>query len=412
VTPRYRVATPLASSERRAGGAELVVLLAAMTSLVALSIDVMLPALPAIAGDLGIERENDRQLIITVLFLGLAAAQIFYGPISDAVGRKPAIYAGLILFMGGCVLSMTATSLRVMLIGRFLQGVGAAGPRILTVALVRDLHRGREMARVMSLISSVFILVPIVAPSIGQGILALASWPAVFGVLLAQGLIAFAWFAWRQPETLPPARRTPFQARRIAAAFRETLRSRVTVGYTLASGLVSGAFVGYLTSSQQILQEQYRLGDLFPVTFASLAVAIGTASVVNARLVMRLGMRRLAGAALTTQSALSVLFLVAALFAGGEPPLWTLMIYLLAAFFCLGLLFGNFNALAMEPLGHIAGTAAAVVGSMTSFVSLGLGTLVGQAYDGTVRPLVAGFAILSVAAAGCMAFAERGRPAE
>jgi MFS transporter, DHA1 family, multidrug resistance protein len=378
-----------------------------MTSLVAFSIDSMLPALPQIAHDLGIARENDRQLIVSVLFLGLASGQLVYGPVSDSVGRKPAMYVGFAIFLAGDVLCLVAAGFPMMLAGRFLQGLGAAGPRIVSMAMVRDLFEGRAMARVMSLTSSVFILVPIIAPSIGQGLLLLGSWRLIFVVLLLQGVAGFAWLAWRQDETLPAPRRAAFRPRRIARAFLEVSRSRVAVGYTLAAGLVSGAFVGWLTSCQQVLQELYGLGRLFPLYFASLALTFGVASLVNARLVMRLGMRRLAGSALAVMSSLSIAFFVVATASGGQPPLWSLMSYMMAVFFCIGLLFGNFNALAMEPLGHIAGVAAAVVGSVTSFLSLVLGTGLGQAYDGSVRPLVAGFAILGMASAGCMTFAER-----
>ena len=394
-----------------AAGAELVALLAMMTSLAAFSIDAMLPALPQMARDLGIARENDRQLIITILMLGMAAGQLVYGPISDSVGRKPAIYAGFAIFITGSLLCLLAGGFEAMLLGRFLQGLGAAGPRIVSMAMVRDLHEGRAMARLMSMVNSVFILVPVIAPTIGQGILLLAHWRVIFGVLLVQGVAALVWFALRLDETLPLERRAPFALRRIGRAFREAVRTRVAIGYTLSAAMVSGAFLGYLSSAQQVLQEQYELGVLFPLSFSALALAIGIASVVNARLVMRLGMRRLAGTALAVLSSLSAGFLVVALATGGHPPLWALMGFLIATFFCLGILFGNFNALAMEPLGHIAGVAAAVVGSVTSFLSLGLGTALGQAYDGSVRPLVAGFAVLGMASAGFMVFAERGRPA-
>ena len=200
------------------GSGEFVARVALMISLVALSIDAMLPALPAIGAELGVRQANDAQLVISALFLGLAIAQMVYGPLSDSFGRKPAIYAGFAIFIAGCVLSILASGLEVMLLGRFLQGIGAAGPRIVTMALVRDQYAGRAMARVMSLAMAVFIMVPVLAPAIGQGILLVAHWRAIFGMLLAVALIALAWFALRQPETLPPARRTPFSLRGVAAA--------------------------------------------------------------------------------------------------------------------------------------------------------------------------------------------------
>ena len=296
-----------------------------------------------------------------------------------------------------------------MLVGRFLQGIGAAGPRIVTLAMVRDQYEGAAMARIMSSVMAVFILVPAVAPGIGQLILLVASWRAIFGMFLTVALIALTWFGLRQPETLPAARRVAFSLRRIAGAAREVCLHRAALGYTIAAGLVFGALIGYLTSAAQIFQGQYGVGERFPLYFAALALAIGAASWCNSRLVMRYGMRLLSGIAATGFGGLSVGFFVVALATGGHPPLWGLMTYLGAAFFCLGILFGNFNALAMEPLGHIAGVAASFVGSLTTFTSMLLGTLIGQSYDGTVLPLVGGFAALGLAALAVMRWAERGR---
>ena len=389
---------------------EFVTLTALVISLVALSIDIMLPALQQIAGDLGARRTNDAQLVVTALFAGLAAGQMVYGPLSDSIGRKPAIHAGLLLFILGCVMSILATSFTVLLAGRVLQGLGAAGPRSVIIALVRDRYEGRAMARIMSLVMAVFIMVPALAPGIGQIILMIAHWRAIFGFLLAVAAIALVWFALRQPETLAPARRVGFSPSRILLAVRETCVNRVAFGYTVASGLIFGAFVGYLNSAQQIFQIQYRLGALFPLYFAALALAIGGASLVNARLVMRHGMRRLSAWALGLLTGLSLAFLVLAYaLAAGAPPLWALMAYMMVAFFCIGVLFANFSALAMEPLGHIAGVGAAVVGSLTTLISMTLGAAIGQAYDGTVLPLVAGFALLGLAAIAVMGWAERGR---
>ncbi len=388
---------------------EFVTLTALIISLVALSIDVMLPALQQIGGELGARRANDAQLVISALFVGLALGQVFFGPLSDSVGRKPAIHAGLVLFIIGCLMSILATDFTVMLAGRVLQGLGAAGPRSVAIALVRDRYEGRAMARVMSLVMGVFILVPALAPGIGQIILMIAHWRAIFGFMLAVAAVSLVWFALRQPETLAPERRVGFSPARILLAVRETCGSRVAFGYTLASGLIFGAFVGYLNSAQQIFQIQYGLGALFPLYFAALALAIGSASFVNARLVMRHGMRRLSAWALGLLAGLSLAFLVPAYLAAGTPPLWALMAYMAAAFFCIGMLFANFNALAMAPLGHIAGVGTAVVGSLTTLISMSLGAAIGWTYDGTVLPLVAGFALLGLAAIAVMCWTERGR---
>jgi DHA1 family bicyclomycin/chloramphenicol resistance-like MFS transporter len=389
---------------------EFVALMALMMSLTAMAIDAMLPALAQIGDDLGAGHANQAQLVISALLLGMAAGQVIYGPLSDSIGRKRTIYAGLVLFVGGCALSVVAASLPLMLLGRILQGFGAAAPRIVVVALVRDEYAGAAMARIMSLVLTTFILVPMLAPAIGQAILLVAHWRAIFAMLLALGLVGLAWFALRQPETLPLERRVRFSLGRILTGVRETCANRVALGYTLAAGMIFGAFLGYITSSAQIFLSQYGVGRLFPVYFGGLALAIGAATYVNSRLVMRYGMQRLSALAVGALGACSAGFFVIAWAAGGDPPLWSLMPYLAVAFFCFGLVFGNFNALAMEPLGHIAGVAAAVVGTITSIMSLTLGTLIGQSYDGTVLPLVAGFAVLGLGSLAVMRWTERGRP--
>ena len=386
---------------------EFVALMATMTALIALSIDMMLPALPAIAATLGVRRANDSQLIVSLLFLGFGFGQFFYGPVSEGVGRKPAVYVGLALFSAGCLLSLVAQSFPIMLVGRVLQGVGVGGPRAMTIALVRDRFEGRAMARVMSLVMAVFILVPVIAPSIGQVILGVAGWRTIFAVYLTMALGVWVWFGWRQEETLDPARRVPLSPGNIARGIREVVTNRLAFGYTLAAGLVYGAFIGYLSSVQQILQVQYSLGPKFPLYFSTLAIALGGASLCNARLVGRYGMRPLAGWALRLVCAVSIGFLAVVMLRTGHPPLWALIAYLLASFFGIGLLFGNLNALAMQPLGHIAGIGAAVVGGSQTLISLALGTVIGQSYDNTVLPLVAGFAILSALAIVVSRFAEK-----
>lgn len=384
--------------------------MATLTALAALTIDMVLPALPAIGASLGVERPNDNQLVVSLLFLGFGVGQLFYGPLSDAVGRKPAAFAGLTLFSVGCVLALTARSFPMMLAGRFLQGIGVAGPRTITLALVRDRFEGREMARVMSLITVVFILVPVVAPAMGQVVLAVSGWRAIFGVYLAIGLLATVWFAMRQEETLPADRRMPLALGRIAAAAREVVGHRQSFGYTVASGLIFGALIGYLTSAQQILQQQYSLGPRFPLFFAMVAIAIGAASLANAGLVLRYGMRMLANWSLRGIFVVSIVFAAIAATWSGHPPLWGLMAYLMTTFFGIGLLFGNLNALAMQPLGHIAGTGAAIVGATSMLISLVLGTWIGQSYNGTVLPLVVGFAALSACAMLVSRWAEGGAP--
>lgn len=389
---------------------EFVALMAMITSLAALSTDAMLPALAQIGADLGVMRENDNQLIVSLLFLGMAGGQMLYGPLSDSTGRKPAIYAGYLLFMIGCLLSLLAVTFPMVLAGRLLQGIGIAGPRSVTTALIRDKYEGRAMARVMSFIMVVFILVPIVAPTFGQAILMVADWRAIFAAFLVLAFISALWFALRQPETLPDSRRKEFSLTRIGKAVHEVLSHRSALGYTITAGLVSAGFLGYLNSAQQIFQIQYGLGARFPLLFATLALALGCASFLNGRLVMRYGMRALSNWASRLLAVLSMLFFGVAWMTAGHPPLWALMGYLMPAFFCVGVLFGNLNSLAMEPLGHIAGVGAAVVGSLSLLIAVLLSSLIGQSYNGTVLPLVVGFAVLSALGVLVMRWAQHGLP--
>ena len=294
-----------------------------------------------------------------------------------------------------------------MMIGRFLQGFGAAAPRIVSIALVRDYYEGRVMARVMSFVMTVFILVPVIAPAIGQLIIVYSSWHAIFVLFLLLSLIAMIWFGLRQPETLPPERRTRFSMGQIIRDIKIICSLPVAMGYTVTMGLIFGAFIGYLSSAQQIFQEQYELGNQFAFYFGVLAASIGLASLANAQLVMLFGMRRLSRIAVIFIALLSGPFFVLAQYYQGHPPLAMLMAYLLGVFFSMGILFGNLNALAMEPLGRIAGLGAAVVGSISTLLSVVLGVIVANAYDGTIIPLVAGFAVLSTMCLATMYWSEK-----
>jgi len=391
---------------QRPAFAEFVILIALIISLVALSIDAMLPALPLIAADLGVVEINDSQYVISIFFGGMALGQMLFGPMSDSVGRRPAIIAGFALFALGCMLSIVASSFEQMLIGRFLQGVGAAGPRIVSVALVRDQFKGREMARVMSFVMSVFILVPVFAPAIGQLVLIVADWHFIFVMFLALAVTLAVWFWKRQPETLARENRIRFSFFRLLLDIGSICRIPAALGYTLTMGFIFGAFIGYLSSSQLIFQVQYQLFDLFPLYFGILAASIGLASLLNARLVMRFGMRPLSRFALGAIFLLSTPFYLYALTCDGHPPLNLLMAYLLLLFFFFGILFGNLNALAMEPLGHVAGLGSALIGSVSTLMSVVFGVVIADAYDQTVLPLVAGFALLGLASLLTMRWTE------
>jgi len=395
------------SSSGDIGFTEFVVLIALIISLVALSIDAMLPALPEIAADLMFEGANDAQYIITMLFIGMGIGQIIFGPLSDSIGRKPAINLGFVVFILGCLMSIIAQDFNDMMIGRFLQGLGAAGPRIVSIALVRDRFAGRQMARVMSFVMTIFILIPIIAPSIGQLIVNYSTWHSIFVLFLVLTIVAMTWFSLRQPETLPQEKRISFSPAQMMSDIKSICAIPAAMGYTITMGFIFGAFIGYLSSAQQILQTQYALGNQFAIYFGVLAASIGLASLVNAKLVMRFGMRRLSRAAMTVTALLSVPFFLLAQYYQGHPPLAQLMAYLLCVFFFFGIMFGNLNALAMEPLGHIAGLGSALVGSVSTLMSVMLGIIVAGAYDGTILPLVASFAILSLLGLVTMHWTEK-----
>jgi len=379
------------------GDNEFIALMALLMSLVALAIDTMLPALAVIGEDLGVSNANHNQLVISVIFLGLAFGQILYGPLSDSIGRKPAIYIGTGIFMLGCIMSLFSTNITIMLLGRLLQGLGIASPRSVIVALVRDKYEGREMAKVMSFIFTLFILAPVVAPALGQLIISFSHWRAIFTLFLLLAAIAMIWLALRQPETLVAENRIPFSLSRILSAVKEICLNRIAFGYTLVSGFVSGMFLAFLSSSPQILQEQYQLGVKFPLYFAILSLAVGFATFANGKLVMRFGMRLLSHWAIYAYFILSLLYLYPALSYDGHPPLWTYITYLLLCFFSIGFVFGNVNALAMQPLGHIAGVGAAVTGSLATLMSVPIGIYIGHSYNGSILPLLWGFIICSFA---------------
>ena len=392
------------------GFGETVALMALMMSLTAMSIDAILPALSEIGEDLRVQKANDNQLIVSMLIFGMAVGQMIYGPLSDSLGRKSTIYIGFGIYIAGCLLSLTASFFPTMLVGRILQGLGAAGPRIVTVAIVRDQYEGRTMARVMSFVMTVFIFVPVIAPSVGQAILLVASWRAIFMAFIALAVIAVTWFAIRQPETLAPARRIRFSLRRIIEGVREVCSIRVSFGYSIAAGFIFGSFIGYLNSAQQIFQGLYGLGMQFPLFFGLSALSIGGALFFNARLVMKFGMRLLTRRALTGIIVLSSFYFAVALAVSGCPPFWSLMVYIMVTFFGFGILFGNLNAIAMEPLGHIAGVGAAVVGSLSTLISVPTGILIGYLYDETVLPLIGGFSILSIVSFLTIRLTEKGKP--
>jgi DHA1 family bicyclomycin/chloramphenicol resistance-like MFS transporter len=395
---RAAAAASKPTKESRPGAREFVALTASMMAVYAVLIDGAMPALAAIAVGLGVEHANQAPYIISAFILGMALGQTFYGPLSDSIGRKPSIYLGLAVCAVGCVISIASTTFAAMLIGRFFQGLGAAAPRTVTIALIRDGHEGAAMGRVMSFVLAVFVILPILASIVAQGILLIADWRFIFAALFAWDLAIFAWLALRQPETLPRARRKPFSLRPLALAVRETFASRAALRYTLAGSFILGGWFGYVNSARQIFQDIYGVGAGFPFYYSVATLAFGAMSLGNARLLRHVDMRTLCRRATVVAAVLSGTFFIVTYAAAGCPPLWATTVFIAALFACFGTLIGNFTSLAMAPLGHIAGVAAGVVSSLTWLLALILGAIVGQSFDGTLLPLVAGFTVLSVAA--------------
>lgn len=359
----------------------------------ALGTDLMLPGMGQITETFGIAK-SDGHLMVTVFFFGMALGQLVMGPLSDTLGRKRVILGGYAVFCAATLVSATTSDWTMMLLARAVQGIAAAAPRICIIAMVRDEYAGRSMAQVMSVVGAVFITVPIFAPMIGQGFLFLGDWRAIFVGLCVLAAATALWFAWRLPETLSVEVRTPFRAATLWAGLREVLRSRVAVGYTLAQGFVFGLLIAYLGTAQQTFEAVYGVTELFAVYFGLSAASVAVSSLLNGALVMRLGMRRLsviAGAGLTITSAA---FAALLLFEPAQ-PLWLFVAWNLTWSFFVGILFINLNALAMEPMGHIAGLAAAFIGALSTFMSLPLASLVAEQFDGTLRPLAIGFTLLA-----------------
>lgn len=389
------------------GFLEFVILIAALQALGALGIDSMLPNLPAIGGSLGVSDANPRQLIITLYLLGLGGAQLVFGPLADRYGRKPVLLAGLGLYVGFSLLAALSPTFPLLLAARVLQGVGAAATRVIPVSIVRDRYEGRQMARVMSLTSLVFMAAPIAAPSLGQLVLALASWPWIFGLLAGLALLMMLWVLLRLPETLHPQDRLQIRPREIGRAFVAAARDRTASCYILAQSLLFGGLLGFINSSQQLFADALGAAAQFPLVFALCASFIAVASLLNARLVMRLGMRRLSHAALLAFIVIAAAHLIVA--AGGGETLATFTIFQALTMFCFGLTSGNFGAIAMEPMGHIAGVASAFQGFVSMVGASLIGLAVGQAFNGTVVPVETGYLLCGAGALAFVLLAERGR---
>lgn len=386
---------------------EFISLAAALMALNALAIDIMLPGLQQIGESLNVAEENHRQYVISAYFGGMAASLLVYGPLSDRFGRRGPLLVGLVIYVLAAFAAVFAPTFEILLALRFIQGVGAASTRVIAVSVVRDRFGGRAMAEVMSLIFMIFMVVPVIAPSLGQLMMVFATWHMIFMLMALIAAAVTVWTWVRLPETLHPEDRRAIDFASIMQGFAIVLSNRISLGYTLASTAVFAALFGFINSAQQIYVGIYGLGTLFPILFAVVAGMMAVSSFVNSRLVTRVGMRRLSHGALLGFLAVSAIWFAWSL--TGPVPLAAFIILFALAMMQFGWIGSNFNSIAMEPLGHIAGTASSIQGFIQTLGGGIVGALIGQAFDGTVTPLAAGFCGVSVVALILVLIAERGR---
>ncbi len=372
---------------------EFTLLMALLMSVVAISIDALLPALGVLGKELGLTDPNQAQYVIACIFGGMAIGQLIAGPLSDAMGRKPVLYVGIALYLVGSVICYFAHSFDLLLAGRCLQGLGVAGPYVTVVSVVRDKFSGRQMAEVMSLIMMIFMLVPAIAPSLGQAVMHIAGWRAIFLLYVGYSITIAGWITLRLEESLPAERRLPLRVGAVVHGLRTVISNRTTMVYMLCMGLAFGSFIGYLGASQQIFQNQFKVGESFSLYFGGLALVLGVASRANSRVVGKLGMRFICLSSSATIVIASAIFL-ALHFVLPVITLSMFLVYAAVLFFAFGLMFGNLNAIAMEPMGEVAGMASALVGCASSVLSLVLGSVIGQLYNNTLVPITTGFLVL------------------
>jgi DHA1 family bicyclomycin/chloramphenicol resistance-like MFS transporter len=388
---------------------EFVAMVAFLMALNAMAIDIMLPALQQMGESLSVADENARQLALTAYIAVFGASQIFYGPASDRFGRRSVLLFGLGLYSAGCIGGVLSTDFTMLLAMRALQGLGAGATRVIAVAVVRDTFGGRRMASVMSLVMMVFMTVPIIAPTVGQGIAMISGWRGILFFVAVSGVGMMVWCWMRLPETLRDEDRRPLRPGPVLEAFRIVVTNSVSAAYAFGTALMFGAIFAFLNSAQQIYQETYGLGAAFPLYFSSGAVFMAATAFFNSRLVESLGMRRLSHTAMLVFATVTGLFFLVALFDNGHVPFWLFYIFTTVALCQFGFIGTNFNALAMEPHGHVAGTASAVLSSLQTVLGGVIGAIVGYAYDGTVLPLALGLFVLALANIAVVLSVERGR---
>jgi DHA1 family bicyclomycin/chloramphenicol resistance-like MFS transporter len=396
-----------ATPARELSRVEFIALVAALMALNALAIDVMLPALPYMGEALGVSHENERQFVVGAYMIGFGAAQLAFGPLTDRFGRRGPLLVGLAVYLICAFAAMFAPTFGALLAIRFVQGLGAAGTRVIATAVVRDKYSGREMAEVMALTFMVFMAIPIVAPGIGQVILLSGPWQNIFLFMGGLAAVISIWAYIRLPETMNPEFRRPLSVSGVIDGFRIVVTNRPAFCYGLAGMFLFAAMFGFITASQQIFVDIYGLGALFPVAFAVMAGTMAIAQFVNSRIVRRFGMRRLAHFAMIVYLGIAAIWLVLALI--GPVPLPIFFSLFLVIQVAFGWCASNMNSLSMEPLGNVAGTAASVFGFVQTIGGAVLGTVIGQQFNGTLIPSAAGYFVMGVLVLICVLIAENGK---
>jgi MFS transporter, DHA1 family, multidrug resistance protein len=384
-----------------------VALQAALVGLNAFAVDIMLPGLPKIAESYNLEDRNTVQAIISSYLIGFGFGHLFMGVLSDRYGRKPVLVVGLIGYVIAAVVCVVAPTFGTLLVARAVQGICSSAPGVVSRAVVRDCYDGRTMARVMSLTMSVFMIIPVIAPTLGQLILLVADWHTVFGFLVAYGVVLLFFCATRLPETLPVDQRRAIRPKELREGLASVLGSRQTVGYSVAGGVFFGSLFGFLNSAQQIFVDVLHFGVWFPAVFAATATSMSLSSFLNSRLVERFGMRLLSHFATTCFLVLALIMLAISL--SGAMNGWILVPMLMAMMLLVGMVFANFASLAMEPQGHVAGIASSVNGAVTILIGAFYGFVVGQSFDGTTVPMATGFVISGGITILILLVIERGR---
>lgn len=373
---------------------EFALLMALLMSIVSFSIDAVLPALGEVGRVFELKNNNQTQWVIIGIFSGMTIGQLIAGPLSDAIGRKRILFTGIIIYFLGSLLCFTTQSFEWFLVGRFIQGIGVSGPYVASISIVRDKYSGAQMARIMSLIMMVFMVAPAIAPSLGQLIIHFFGWRDIFVLYMIYATVVGAWVALRLEETLLPENRLPMRLQAFQDGFKEDVSNKTTMSYLLCAGFCFGGFIGYLGTSQQIFMQQFgKTGQEFSAYFAVLAGVMGIASFTNSKIVMKFGMRPICIYGFLGLCLISLTFLGIQLI-GVTVAFWMFMLYACILFLLFGTLFGNLNAIAMEPMGHVAGMASAIIGAASSVLSLILASIIGQLYNGTLIPMTCGFVIL------------------